>query len=65
VLELEVRDHLGIVDRSTAAGTAPAIVRIGEERCDADERAAYEVVVRAVGDARVAEAYVLTRQGGL
>ncbi|HEX6419049.1 MAG TPA: hypothetical protein VFZ77_11155, partial [Acidimicrobiales bacterium] len=64
VLELELRDHLGIVDRATAAGGSPAVVRVSEERCGADERTAYEVVVRAVGEARVAGTYVLTRLGG-
>jgi hypothetical protein len=64
VLELELRDHLGIVDRATSVDGIPAAVRLSEQRCGADDRTAYDVVVRATGDARVAEDYVLTRQGG-
>jgi hypothetical protein len=37
---------------------------LSEQRCGTDDRTAYDVVVRATGDARVAEDYVLTRQGG-
>ena len=64
VLELELRDHLGIVDRASGVDGIPAVVRLTEERCGADDRTAYDVVVRATGDARVADDYVLTRDGG-
>ncbi|HET9610769.1 MAG TPA: serine/threonine-protein kinase [Acidimicrobiales bacterium] len=64
VLELELRDHLGIVDRASGVDGIPAVVRLTEERCGADDRTAYDVVVRATGDARVADDYVLTREGG-
>ncbi|HEX6425990.1 MAG TPA: serine/threonine-protein kinase [Acidimicrobiales bacterium] len=64
VLDLELRDHLGIVDRATSVGGVPAVVRLTEERCGADDRTTYDVIVRATGDARVADDYALTREGG-
>lgn len=62
-LELEVHDRSGPIETATSTSETPAVVTIDEQRCG-DDRAMLEVVVRATGDRRVADDYVLTRSGG-
>ncbi len=63
-LALEVLDRDGtLIQGATTTAETPAIITLGEAECGGDDKTMLDVVVRAVGGARVASDYVLTRSG--
>jgi hypothetical protein len=62
-LRLEVRDGEGVVTDAVAEPGAPARIVLVERQCGGDDGGEFELVVRAEGDARVGDDYVLTRTG--
>ena len=63
MLSLDVLDEGEVIGQDTSVDGTPATVALNEEQCGGDDTATLEVVVRAVGDGRVAEDYRLTREG--
>jgi hypothetical protein len=61
-LSLEVLDGDEVIGQDTTAD-GPASVSLGEQQCGGDDTTTLQVVVRAIGDARVADDYRLTRDG--
>jgi hypothetical protein len=64
VLGLELNDRDGTtIEHTTASAGQPASIVIEEVECGGDDKLALEVVVRPMGDDRVASDYVLNRVG--
>jgi hypothetical protein len=62
-LTLEVRDRDGLIEDALSTGDTPAVIVLDEAQCGGDDKTTLDVVVRAAGDERVADSYVLTRSG--
>ncbi len=63
MLSLEVLDDGEVIGQDTSVDGTPATVSLSEGQCGGDDTTTLEVVVRAVGDGRVAGDYRLTREG--
>jgi hypothetical protein len=63
ILGLEVLDDGEVIGQATTVDSAPATVALNEQQCGGDDTTTLEVVVRAVGEDRVAADYRLTREG--
>jgi hypothetical protein len=63
ILGLEVLEDGEVIGQDTTVSGAPATVTLNEAQCGGDDTTTLEVVVRPMGDQRVAEDYRLTREG--
>jgi hypothetical protein len=63
MLGLEVLQDGEVIGQDTTVDSAPATVTLNESQCGGDDATTLEVVVRPMGDERVAEDYRLTRDG--
>ena len=63
ILGLEVLDDGEVIGQDSTANGGPATVVRTEAQCGGDDTTTLEVVVRPMGDARVAGDYRLTREG--
>jgi Protein kinase domain len=62
MLSLEVFDGDEVLGQDTTSD-GPASVTLGEQQCGGDDTTTLQVVVKAIGDGRVADDYRLTREG--